>query len=116
MGRNLILLMSGLINHGQADLYPQEKSNPLLRLEDDFADSELAYFVFRGAIVITTERPKLVRKRLKSHFVGLLEIKKQNPKWLPYITPSPLEIVRGGKTVCIDFENSSYEEISTDCL
>jgi len=109
---NLNLLMSVLKDNIEAQLKPGQKSQPLFRVYNDLADPELGYFPIYGkneggllapVTVVTKEPSHRVKDRLKYNFqsVGIKA---------DVIGPQKLMT---GRTVVLDFENRTYEEIIT---
>lgn len=77
---NLNLIMSALKKHSDGTLTPQEKCQPLFRVDDDLVDPEIEHFSLYGrkteertlpVTVATTEPEKSVRERLKYAFQAI---------------------------------------------
>lgn len=112
LGTNINLLMSVLKDNIEAQLKPGQKSQPLFRVYNDFADPELGYFPIYGKMenglhvpvtVVTKEPRPRVEERLKYNFqaVGVKA---------DVVEPQHLMT---GRTVILDFENRIYHEIVT---
>lgn len=110
---NLNLLMSGLKRHIDGKSKPQEKSQPLLRVDDDLVDVELGHFPIHGITVnnklvpitvITIEPEYGVKERLKYNFQAI-------GTKSHIIKPQPLVL---GRTIILDFKNYSHIEILTE--
>lgn len=85
---NLLLFMAGIRMHLKASKKYKDQSN-LIRIKDDFADSEAPYLAFYGKkineklcpiTVITYEKIETIKKRLDFYFVAILEIAKNKPR------------------------------------
>lgn len=109
---NLILIMSGLKIHAEARLNRDKaKKKHLIRIFDDRADGELAYYPLAGkstdgmkdpVTVFLSEKQKTVEERLKYNFKGMGEIAIYTPIKLLF-----------GRIINFNFVNLSYEETLT---
>lgn len=109
---NLNLLMSALKRHIDGKSKPQEKSQPLLRVDDDLVDVELGHFPIRGKTVgnklvpitvLTIEPEHGVKERLKYNFQAI-------GTKSHIVKPQKLVL---GRTIILDFKNYSHVEILT---
>jgi len=112
---NLILVMAGLKKHAEVEIdRTKAGDNPLMRVFDDRADGELAYYSLVGkhrngkqipVTVIASESRKVIEKRLIYNFKGIGEVAKYNP----------IELMCG-RVINVNFSSSTHEEILTGKL
>lgn len=108
-GPNLILVMSGLKKHAEAELKRgQPGKNLLIRVFDDRADGELVYYSLVGrsieektnpVTVILSENQTIVEERLIYNFKGMGEVAKYHP----------FKAILG-RIINVDFATLSYQE------
>ncbi len=115
----LNLLMSGIYVHGQAK-FNTTPVYKLLRVEDDFADSEHQYFVFYGntidgkrfpVTVMSTETPEKIQKRHEFYFSGVSAVNNNMRRYSQFLKDKPERLLIG-RAVSVNFEKEIDEEIS----